>query len=178
MKNMKITKGFSAVLVTALVATLAVVTPSVAQASTTCTKEVFTPLSGGSDVKYQKCTGTDWQGSKYEIRMPSKFNGMMYLYSHGIRGNHNKPKVPVIRPNGYVVDMSPEVAPGRTANDQQLMAEELLKQGYAVAGSGVSTQGWSVPEAVDANLALIIEAREKFPKIKKIVSWGTFHGLK
>ena len=172
MKNMKITKGFSALLVTALITTIAVVTPSVAQANTTCTKEVFAPSTGGSDVKYQKCTGTDWQGSKYEIRMPSKFNGMMYLYSHGIRGNHNMPKVPVIRPNGYVVDMSPEVAPGRTANDQQLMAEELLKQGYAVAGSGVSTQGWSVPEAVDANLALIIEAREKFPKIKKIVSWG------
>jgi hypothetical protein len=104
--------------------------------------------------------------------MPSKFNGMMYLYSHGIRGNHNMPKVPVIRPNGYVVDMAPEVAPGRTTADQEFMANELLKQGYAVAGSGVSTQGWSVPEAVNNNLELIVEAREKFPKIQKIVSWG------
>jgi dienelactone hydrolase len=97
---------------------------------------------------------------------------MMYLYSHGIRGNHNMPKVPVIRPNGYIVDMAPEVAPGRTVADQEFIAQELLKQGYAVAGSGVSTQGWSVPEAVNNNLQLIVEARSKFPNIKKIVSWG------
>ena len=169
MKNTKTRKSLAALVVTALVTTLAVAIPTSAQA-TTCSKASFT--SAGKSVSYQKCTGTDWQGSKYEIRMPSKFNGMMYLYSHGIRGNHNMPKVPVIRPNGYVVDMAPEVAPGRTAADQEFIAQELLKQGYAVAGSGVSTQGWSVPEAVDNNLQLIIEAREKFPKIQKIVSWG------
>ncbi|MFZ4124296.1 MAG: hypothetical protein ACOYJ3_06875, partial [Candidatus Planktophila sp.] len=169
MKNTKTRKSLAALVVTALVTTLAVAIPTSAQA-TTCSKASFT--SAGKSVSYQKCTGTDWQGSKYEIRMPSKFNGMMYLYSHGIRGNHNMPKVPVIRPNGYVVDMAPEVAPGRTAADQEFIANELLKQGYAVAGSGVSTQGWSVPEAVDNNLQLIIEAREKFPNIKKIVSWG------
>ena len=104
--------------------------------------------------------------------MPSKFNGMLYLYNHGIRGNHNMPKIPIIRPNGYVVDMSVEIAPGRTAADQEFIAQELLKQGYALAASGISTQGWSVPEAVNNNLELIIEAREKFPKINKIVSWG------
>jgi hypothetical protein len=172
MKNMKITKGFSALLVTALVTTLAVVTPSAAHAETTCTKDVFTPSSGGSAVNFQVCTGTDFNGAKYEIRMPSKFNGMLYLFNHGIRGNHNMPKIPVIRPNGYVVDMSPEVTPGRTANDQLLIAQELLKQGYAVAGTGVSTQGWSVPEAIQGNLQLINAAYEKFPKITKIVSWG------
>ena len=172
MKNMKITKGFSALLVTALVTTMVVVTPSVAHADTTCTKDVFTPSSGGSAVNFQVCTGTDFNGAKYEIRMPSKFNGMMYLYNHGIRGNHNMPKVPVIRPNGYVVDMAPEVAPGRTTNDQLLIAQELLKQGYAVAGTGVSAQGWSVPEAIQGNLQLINAAYEKFPKITRIVSWG------
>jgi len=156
--------------VTALVTTLAVAIPTTANAKTACSNESFT--SAGKSISYQKCTGTDWQGAKYEIRMPSKFKGMLYLYSHGIRGNHNMPKVPFIRPNGYVVDMSPEVAPGRTTADQELMAQELLKQGYAVAGSGVSTQGWSVPEAVNANLALIVEARTQFPKIKKVVSWG------
>ena len=172
MKNMKITKGFSALLVTALVTTMVAVTPSAAHADTTCTKDVFTPSSGGSAVNFQVCTGTDFNGAKYEIRMPSKFNGMMYLYNHGIRGNHNMPKVPVIRPNGYVVDMAPEVAPGRTANDQLLIAQELLKQGYAVAGTGVSAQGWSVPEAIQGNLQLINAAYEKFPKITRIVSWG------
>ena len=172
MKNMKITKGFSALLVTALVTTMVVVTPSAAHADTTCTKDVFTPSSGGSAINFQVCTGTDFNGAKYEIRMPSKFNGMMYLYNHGIRGNHNMPKVPVIRPNGYVVDMAPEVAPGRTTNDQLLIAQELLKQGYAVAGTGVSAQGWSVPEAIQGNLQLINAAYEKFPKITRIVSWG------
>jgi len=170
MRNIKVNKSLAALVVTALVTTLAVAVPTAANASTSCSKASFT--SAGKSVSYQKCTGTDWQGSQYEIRMPSKFNGMMYLYSHGIRGNHNMPKVPVIRPNGYIVDMAPEVAPGRTAADQEFIAQELLKQGYAVAGSGVSTQGWSVPEAVNNNLQLIVEARSKFPNIKKIVSWG------
>jgi dienelactone hydrolase len=170
MRNIKVNKSLAALVVTALVTTLAVAVPTAANASTSCSKASFT--SAGKSVSYQKCTGTDWQGSKYEIRMPSKFNGMMYLYSHGIRGNHNMPKVPVIRPNGYIVDMAPEVAPGRTVADQEFIAQELLKQGYAVAGSGVSTQGWSVPEAVNNNLQLIVEARSKFPNIKKIVSWG------
>ena len=170
MRNIKVNKSLAALVVTALVTTLAVAVPTAANASTSCSKASFT--SAGKSVSYQKCTGTDWQGSQYEIRMPSKFNGMMYLYSHGIRGNHNMPKVPVIRPNGYIVDMAPEVAPGRTVADQEFIAQELLKQGYAVAGSGVSTQGWSVPEAVNNNLQLIVEARSKFPNIKKIVSWG------
>jgi len=170
MRNIKVNKSLAALVVTALVTTLAVAVPTAANASTSCSKASFT--SAGKSVSYQKCTGTDWQGSQYEIRMPSKFNGMMYLYSHGIRGNHNMPKVPVIRPNGYIVDMAPEVAPGRTAADQEFIAQELLKQGYAVAGSGVSTQGWSVPEAVNNNLQLIVEARSKFPNIEKIVSWG------
>ena len=170
MRNIKVNKSLAALVVTVLVTTLAVAVPTAANASTSCSKASFT--SAGKSVSYQKCTGTDWQGSQYEIRMPSKFNGMMYLYSHGIRGNHNMPKVPVIRPNGYIVDMAPEVAPGRTVADQEFIAQELLKQGYAVAGSGVSTQGWSVPEAVNNNLQLIVEARSKFPNIKKIVSWG------
>jgi len=170
MKNIKSHKALAALVVTALVTTMAVAIPSAANATTTCAKASF--KSSGKSVSYQKCTGTDWQGAKYEIRMPSKFNGMMYLYSHGIRGNHNMPKVPVIRPDGYVVDMAPEVAPGRTAADQETIARALLKQGYAVAGSGVSTQGWSVPEAVNANLQLIVEARSQFPNIEKIVSWG------
>jgi hypothetical protein len=169
MKNTKTRKSLAALVVTALVTTLAVAIPTSAQA-TTCAKASFT--SAGKSVSYQKCTGTDWQGAKYEIRMPSKFNGMLYLYNHGIRGNHNMPKIPIVRPNGYVVDMSVEIAPGRTAADQEFIAQELLKQGYALAASGISTQGWSVPEAVNNNLELIIEAREKFPKINKIVSWG------
>ena len=170
MRNTKVNKSLAALVVTALVTTLAVAVPTAANASTSCSKESFT--SAGKSVSYQKCTGTDWQGAKYEIRMPSKFNGMLYLYNHGIRGNHNMPKIPIIRPNGYVVDMSVEIAPGRTAADQEFIAQELLKQGYALAASGISRQGWSVPEAVDNNLQLIVEARSKFPKINKIVSWG------
>jgi hypothetical protein len=172
MKNIKSHKALAALVVTALVTTMAVAIPSAANAAaaTTCTKASF--KSSGKSVSYQKCTGTDWQGSKYEIRMPSKFNGMMYLYNHGFRGNHNLPAIPVISPTGYMVNMAPEVVPGRTAADQETIARALLKQGYAVAGTGAPTQGWSVPEAVNANLELIVEARSQFPNINKIVSWG------
>ena len=172
MKNLKLKKGLTALITAALVATFTAVIPSTANAADSCSNTGF--IDGAKFVAFQKCTGTDDNGSKYEIRMPAKFNGMLYLYSHGIRNQVLLPLIPVVNPTGtYSKPRSePEVAPGRTTADQELIAETLLKQGYAVAGAGVQVNGWSVPEAIEANMLLVVKAKDMLPKINKVVSWG------
>ena len=118
MKNLKLKKGLVALTSAALISVFAVAVPSAARAAEpTCTTVNNVEI----------CTGTDGNGSKYEIRMPEKFNGMMFLYSHGIRNQVLLPKIPVVNPDGaYSVPRSaPEVAPGRTAADQEIIAQTL-----------------------------------------------------
>jgi pimeloyl-ACP methyl ester carboxylesterase len=102
--------------------------------------------------------------------MPAKFNGTLFLYSHGIRKGANLPAIPVVAPTGYIVDNSPAVAP----SDE--VATSLLKQGFALAGAGVQVQGWNLAEQTYANLLLNSTARDTFPKIDKVVGWGNSLG--
>jgi pimeloyl-ACP methyl ester carboxylesterase len=162
MKNTFVKKGLVALISSALVTALAVTAPSAAQAATlTCTKAAN---------KVETCTGTDDNGAKFEIRMPANFNGTLYVYSHGIRNNVNLPPIPVIAPTGSVIDYSPEVAPSAT------VASALLKQGFALAGSGASAQGWSLEEGVDGAFQVLQIAKGKYAKVSKVVAWGNSLG--
>jgi pimeloyl-ACP methyl ester carboxylesterase len=162
MKNTFVKKGLVGLVSTALVAAFAVATPSAAQAADlTCTKAA---------TKVETCTGTDTNGAKFEIRMPSNFNGTLYVYSHGIRNNVNLPAIPVIAPAGELINYAPEVAP------TEIVATALLKQGYALSGSGVSTQGWSLEEGVDGALQVLQAAKDKYSKVSKVVAWGNSLG--
>jgi pimeloyl-ACP methyl ester carboxylesterase len=162
MKNTFVKKGLVALISSALVTALAVTAPSAAQAATlTCTKAAN---------KVETCTGTDDNGAKFEIRMPANFNGTLYVYSHGIRNNVNLPPIPVIAPTGSRIDYSPEVAPSAT------VASALLKQGFALAGSGVSAQGWSLEEGVDGAFQVLQIAKDKYSKVSKVVAWGNSLG--
>ncbi|CAB5141408.1 unannotated protein [freshwater metagenome] len=162
MKNTFVKKGLVGLVSTALVAAFAVATPSAAQAADlTCTK---------ASTKVETCTGTDANGAKFEIRMPSNFNGTLYVYSHGIRNNVALPPIPVIAPAGELINYAPEVAP------TEIVATALLKQGYALAGSGVSTQGWSLEEGVDGALQVLQAAKDKYSKVSKVVAWGNSLG--
>jgi pimeloyl-ACP methyl ester carboxylesterase len=102
--------------------------------------------------------------------MPKKFNGTLIVWSHGIRKNTNLPRIPVVAPTGYVVDNSPEIAPAPA------IATALLKQGFALAGSGVQTQGWNQEEQVLATTIVIDQAITKFPQIDRIAAWGASLG--
>ncbi len=162
MKNTFIKKGLVGLISTALVAAFAVTTPSAAQAADlTCTK---------ASTKVETCTGTDADGAKFEIRMPSNFNGTLYVYAHGIRTNVVLPPIPVVAPTGSPIDYSPEVAPSAA------VATSLLKQGYALAGSGVRAQGWSLEEGTDAFLQVLTAAKDKYSKVSKVVAWGNSLG--
>jgi pimeloyl-ACP methyl ester carboxylesterase len=168
MKNINLKKGLVALTTAALVATFAVVVPSAARADEpTCS---VAPLALYNVANVTTCTGVDEKGSKYEIRMPAKFNGTLFLYSHGIRKGANLPAIPVVAPKGYIVDNSPSVAPSEE------VATSLLKQGFALAGAGVQVQGWNLAEQTYASLLLTSTAKAAFPKINKVVGWGNSLG--
>jgi pimeloyl-ACP methyl ester carboxylesterase len=168
MKNLKLKKGLIALTSAALVAAFAVAVPASASAAATCANTGF--IDGAKYVAYEKCTGTDDNGSQYEIRMPAKFNGTLYVYSHGIRYNVNLPAIPVVSPKGSLINYAPEVAPSDT------VAEALLSQGYALAGSGATSQGWNLTEGVDAAIQVMQIAKDKYSKVSKVVTWGSSLG--
>jgi pimeloyl-ACP methyl ester carboxylesterase len=139
-----------------------VAVPSVAQGATlTCTKAA---------TKVETCTGTDGNGAKFEIRMPANFNGTLYVYSHGIRNSVNLPAIPLVSPAGELINNNPDVAPTLT------IANALLKQGYALAGSGATKQGWNLEEGVDGAFQVLQAAKDKYSKVSKVVAWGNSLG--
>jgi hypothetical protein len=169
MKNINLKKSLVALSTAALVAALAVVIPTTARAAEPTCSEV------AAAVKYsarnaQLCTGVDQFGAKYEIAMPKKFNGTLIVWAHGIRKNSNLPPIPVVAPKGYLVDYSAEIAPSPA------IAASLLKQGFALAGSGVQTQGWNLADQVLATTIVIDQAITTFPAIDRVASWGASLG--
>jgi pimeloyl-ACP methyl ester carboxylesterase len=169
MKNLKITRGLVALTSAALIATFAVVVPTAARADDlACSTTAAASKYGAFDTSL--CSGVDQFGAKFEIAMPKKFNGTFIVYSHGIRKNTNLPPLPVVAPNGYVVDNSPDIAPTKE------IAASLLKQGFALGGSGVQTQGWNLQDQVLATTIVIDQAITKFPKINHVAAWGNSLG--
>ena len=168
MKNLKVRKGLLTLSSIALIATFTVAVPTAARATDECT--TTSVQSGTKSVAVEKCTGTDANKSKYEIMMPAKFNGTLMVYSHGIRYNVNLPAIPVVSPKGSLIDYSPAVSPSEE------VTAALLAQGFAVAGAGVQTQGWNLEEGVEAALQVITIARDKYPKVSKVVTWGSSLG--
>jgi hypothetical protein len=168
MKNINLKKSLVALTTAALVAALAVVIPTTARAAGPDCSGTALPKYPVYDV--QLCTGTDQFGAKYEIAMPKKFNGTLIVWAHGIRKNSNLPPIPVVAPKGYLVDYSAEIAPSPA------IAASLLKQGFALAGSGVQTQGWNLADQVLATTIVIDQAITTFPAIDRVASWGASLG--
>jgi pimeloyl-ACP methyl ester carboxylesterase len=168
MKNINLKKSLVALTTAALVAALAVVIPTTARAAGPDCSGTALPKYPVYDV--QLCKGTDQYGAKYEIAMPKKFNGTLLVWSHGIRKNSNLPAIPVVAPKGYLVDNSAEIAPTPD------IAAKLLKQGFALAGSGVQTQGWNLAEQVLATTIVIDQAITTFPAIDRVAAWGASLG--
>lgn len=127
--------------------------------------------------------------SPYTIQMPEKFNGTVLLYSHGYRigtplpaalatplglntGAYKQISYPAFAGAfgtdvAYLASNEASVAPSPT------VAQNLLAQGYALAGAGYARQGWASAEGVEAgeNLIKLINGGA-VPKTKKIMVWG------
>ena len=76
-------------------------------------------------------------GANYTIQVPSNWNGTLVLYSHG-----------------YVFATSPLLNPAPDAGDP-LTGAALLNQGYALAGSSYSQNGWALQQAFNDQIALL-----------------------
>jgi pimeloyl-ACP methyl ester carboxylesterase len=151
-------RAFALVSTAALLATLVVASPANASATgPTC--DGATPV--------QTCTGTTSDGAAYKMVVPATFNGTVTIWSHGFGGNTTIP--------GYFsVDSTAQLAPngpGETGGNAALV-KYLTDKGVAVMGSGFSTQGWNLDEAVKTNAELVGIFKTKFTTTKKVVAWG------
>ena len=151
-------RAFALVSTTALLATLVVAAPANA-AATGPTCDGKTPV--------QTCTGTTSDGAAYKMAVPATFNGTVTIWSHGFGGN-------TTIPGYFAVDSTAQLAPngpGETGGNAALI-KYLTDKGVAVIGSGFSTQGWNLDEAVKTNAELIGIFKTKFTTTTKVVAWG------
>ena len=152
-------RAFALVSTTALLATLVVASPANAATATGPTCDGATPV--------QTCTGTTSDGAAYKMVVPATFNGTVTIWSHGFGGN-------TTIPGYFAVDSTAQLAPngpGQTGGNPELV-KYLTDKGVAVMGSGFSTQGWNLDEAVKTNAELVGIFKTKFTTTKKVVAWG------
>ena len=152
-------RAFALVSTAALLATLVVAAPANA-AATGPTCDGATPV--------QTCTGTTSDGAAYKMVVPATFNGTVTIWSHGFGGNTSIPGTP------FAIDSSAQLAPngpGQNGGSPELV-KYLTDKGVAVMGSGFSTQGWNLDEAVKTNAELVGIFKTKFTTTKKVVAWG------
>ena len=159
---------FAAIAVAASLVTMSVVAIAPAAYASSCDAE---QTSNGLYIEV--CKGKTSDGANFEYRTNTEnFNGTVYLWSHGYRYAVNLPAG--IQPPGgttpYIVDMSAEVGPSTSVVNQ------LLAAGYAVAGSGFDTQGWTVGSAIKTNVELIGILKSELPDTKGVIAWGASMG--
>ena len=159
---------FAALAVAASLVTMSAVAIAPAAHASSCDAE---QTSNGLYVEV--CKGKTSDGANFEYRTNTEnFNGTVYLWSHGYRYAVNLPAG--IQPPGgttpYIVDMSAEVGPST------YVVNQLLAAGYAVAGSGFDTQGWTVGSAVKTNVELIGILKSELPDTKGVIAWGASMG--
>jgi pimeloyl-ACP methyl ester carboxylesterase len=158
MKKVRLLSLFS---VSALVATVLVTAPTVANAAPAC--------DGKSPI--QTCVGATSDGAPYAMQVPANFNGTVALYSHGYRYNVDIPSaIPLI--GGYKITNTPEPVPGGNA----AVAQYFFSQGIAIVGSGFARQGWNPDSAIKTNVELIGTFKKQFPKTTKVIAWGSSLG--
>jgi pimeloyl-ACP methyl ester carboxylesterase len=158
---MKKVRLLSLLSVTALVTTVLVTAPTVANAAPAC--------DGKSPI--QSCVGVTSDGAPYAMQVPANFNGTVALYSHGYRYNVDIPAaIPLI--GGYKITNTPEPVPGGNV----AVAQYFFSQGIAIVGSGFARQGWNPDSAIKTNVELIDTFKKQFPKTTKVVAWGSSLG--
>lgn len=97
-------------------------------------------------------------GANYTIQVPSNWNGELVLYSHG-----------------YVPSFVPILNPAPDAPDQ-VTASELLLEGYALAGSSYSQNGWALQQAFHDQMALLDFFNQTCGHPVRTLAWGDSMG--
>jgi len=93
-------------------------------------------------------------GANYTISVPSNWNGTLVLYSHG-----------------YVFANRPLLNPAPDVGDVSTGAA-LLQQGYALAGSSYSQNGWALQQAFHDQIALLDFFDATCGNPTRTIAWG------
>ncbi len=93
-------------------------------------------------------------GAFYTISVPSNWQGTLVLYSHG-----------------YVFPGKPLLNPAPDAGDS-LTEAVLLQQGYALAGSSYSQNGWALQQAFHDQIALLDFFNAICGHPTRTIAWG------
>ena len=88
----------------------------------------------------------------YSVEVPAKWNGTLFLYSHG-----------------YVAPGSAN--PASAAPDPGL-DNWMLGQGFALAASAFSSTGWAVEDALRDQIALLDWFDSHVGKPRRVIAWG------
>src|SRR4051794_34689675 len=112
------------------------------------------------------CTGTT-DGAAYEIKLPSKWNGTLLLYSHGYR--FAQPGPPSFDPVSTLAQVSSRDDKG---DGSDALSQQLLSAGYALAGSSYKSNGWAVADGVKADEDLHAKFAALVAKPKRTYVWG------
>jgi hypothetical protein len=92
--------------------------------------------------------------------MPERWNGTLLIYSHGYRSAQPVPPS-FDEPSTHAIP-----APGED------VAQDLLRQGYALAGSASSANGWAVAEGVRAAEDLYRYVADTIGTPRRTYLWG------
>jgi pimeloyl-ACP methyl ester carboxylesterase len=102
-------------------------------------------------------TGTAEDGSTFKAEVPPDWNGTLLLYSHGY--------VPFFLPN----------PPAEDARNRSV-ADHLLAEGFALAGSSYASSGWAVEDALRDQIDLLERFEDRFGKPRRTIAWGESMG--
>jgi hypothetical protein len=97
-------------------------------------------------------------GANYTIKVPTAWNGTLLVYAHGYRDKADHP--------GETDDTSSSASPS-AALDSALLAE-----GYALAGSSYSDNGWSVKEGIHDTRLLATYFSSRVGHPRRTLLWG------
>jgi hypothetical protein len=119
-----------------------------------CSQQAAAPPQASPSAP-ENLTGTLGAAS-YEIDVPARWNGTLFLYSHGY------------------------VAPGSTNGAQAAPVDFartwLLDHHYAAAGSSYSSTGWALEDAFKDQMALLDYFGTHIGKPKRVIAWGASLG--
>jgi len=97
-------------------------------------------------------------GANYRIVVPATWNGTLLVYGHGYRDKADHP--------GEVDNRNADIAPNAA------LANALLAQGYALAGSAYKDNGWAVEEGVQDLKDLTVYFRDNIARPKRTIVWA------
>jgi pimeloyl-ACP methyl ester carboxylesterase len=93
-------------------------------------------------------------GATYVIEVPSPWNGVLFLYSHG-----------------YVIPGAPNPAQDVAMSDPATRFF-MLSSGFALAGSSYATTGWAIEQALPDQIAVLDIFNKMVGTPQKTIAWG------